>query len=302
MIKHLNKSHTRYLIVTPDDDDRPWWRACSVSYHDNNSGRYDGRVAWNLLPPRRYWFALGALFGRNGGESDVGLALYFGPVGTLWLRLRAPWLAWLRVRGRERKDWFEARHTGFRLGWAGTIISVEIDNPENMYSRRLGAKPKSSHDVGPRWIGEWSLSPYQIVGRKGHYTTPVLEQGSCVIPTPEGAYPATWALTETSTSYVRWPGTWIDALRGKQTRRSYQIDIPGGIPFWGKGENSWDCGMTGLLGVGSDASLEDAAGKAVLRVLQSRKKNGGPHRLPHPMTVSEAADWVVQQQPEEESR
>jgi hypothetical protein len=56
-------------------------------------------------------------------------------------------------------------------------------------------------------------------------------------------------------------------------RDGVKLDIPGGIPHNGKGENSWDCGDDGLWGCGGD-TVEEAIGHAVSSVLRSRRRYG----------------------------
>ena len=91
------------------------------------------------------------------------------------------------------------------------------------------------------------------------------ETREVVVPMPEGSYRAT-AQHETRIWRRRW---YWPSLR----RDSVTLDIPKGIPFAGKGENSWDCGDDGLFGIGGD-TMEDAVANAVRSVLRSRRKYG----------------------------
>lgn len=88
----------------------------------------------------------------------------------------------------------------------------------------------------------------------------------CVVPMPEGAYRAR-AKPETR--------TWTYRFGVKRVRESWWLDVEdrGGIPFQGKGENSWDCGDDGLCGIGGD-TLEKAIGNAVASALKSRRRYG----------------------------
>jgi hypothetical protein len=59
------------------------------------------------------------------------------------------------------------------------------------------------------------------------------------------------------------------------------VEIPGGIPFNGKGENSWDCGTDGLFGSSFpidvlEGSVSKCIGKVVENVMDSRFKYGTP--------------------------
>ena len=113
------------------------------------------------------------------------------------------------------------------------------------------------------------------------------EGGVARIPLPEGVYTGTYTTERMTRRYVRWPGKAIDLVRGPMQWTSVNLSIEGGIPVEGKGENSYDCGMDGLLGC-SGRTVEDAIGNAVRSVLRDRKRYGGPHDLDRPMTVQEA--------------
>jgi hypothetical protein len=217
-------------------------------------------------------FGVGFTLGRNGGESDLGLDIYAGRLASLWLRLRAPWTKWARVdQASGDPDWYYARHTGVRLfPHEGCFLRVEVEARDGRSSR------------SDPWWREMRVGKTQILGRTRHERE-VVETGETVVPMPEGNYAATWKRERWTRHYVRFPGT----LLAPRSHESVTLDIAGGIPHWGKGENSWDCGMDGLFGIGG-ATVEAAVGNAVAAALRSRKSYGGPHRLPHPMTITEA--------------
>ena len=85
------------------------------------------------------------------------------------------------------------------------------------------------------------------------------------VPLPEGSYRA----TATPETYI-WRRRFYVPLR---RRDSVKLEIEGGIPYAGKGENSWDCGDDGLWGIGGE-TIEDAIGNAVSAVLRNRKRYG----------------------------
>jgi hypothetical protein len=91
------------------------------------------------------------------------------------------------------------------------------------------------------------------------------------ISMPEGAYAAKFTEETRIWTRERWP------LR--KVRKSIGIDIPKGIPFAGKGENSWDMGDDGLFGTGSDGWDPWKAAESVKAiVLRHRKKYGEPSK------------------------
>jgi hypothetical protein len=87
-----------------------------------------------------------------------------------------------------------------------------------------------------------------------------------LVPMPEGCYPAV-VTPETR--------TWTYRFGYQVSRTDYWLEVThrGGIPHAGKGENSYDCGDDGLCGIGGD-SVEHVIGRAVARVLKSRRRYG----------------------------
>lgn len=91
------------------------------------------------------------------------------------------------------------------------------------------------------------------------------------IPMPEGQYHARVKLERDTWKRTRWPW-WPFVFH----RVSYQFNIPDGIPFSGKGENSWDCGEDGLYGTGVQADNEgEAVGKIAALAMSMRYKRDG---------------------------
>ena len=247
---------------------RPW-RYRTISLHGPRS---EASIHWCLF---RYHFGVGFQFGRNGSESDVGLNVYFGPIGSVYLRLRAPWTAWARIsKDRHPKDWYYVRHYGLRLfPYRNCYISGEWADRDGLW------------ESGQPWWRSWAITKTMILGRT-HHESITIDSGSTSITMPEGDYPAAWEEEETTSRYVRFPGTLLDRIRGPFRRQNVTVRVEGGIPSEGKGENSWDCGMDGTFAVGS-ASLSEAIEHYASSVLRDRKRNGGPHNLQRPTSVSE---------------
>lgn len=61
----------------------------------------------------------------------------------------------------------------------------------------------------------------------------------------------------------------------RKVRESIDIDIPGGIPFAGKGESSYDCDDDAIYGMGSDGhDFEDAKKAVIDAVMRERSRYG----------------------------
>jgi hypothetical protein len=118
----------------------------------------------------------------------------------------------------------------------------------------------------PKWVdGNFNFLDF-FLGRS-KCTRETLSTHEVKIPMPEGQYPATVKIERWTYKRPRWFATHSDGS---------SIDIPWGIPFEGKGENSWDCGQDGLFGKGSNStSLPQIIGEVVQSVLHSRQKYDG---------------------------
>lgn len=97
------------------------------------------------------------------------------------------------------------------------------------------------------------------------YTCTVVPHDDVLIPMPEGCYKAKAKLEKRVWRY--WFGYII-------RREGWWFDIEGGIPFQGKGENSWDCGPDALCGCGGTGTIEEVIGKTVAKALENRLRYG----------------------------
>lgn len=120
------------------------------------------------------------------------------------------------------------------------------------------------HSRDPWWVKGVSLDMRRLVLGKRVYRAVELALVPCVVPMPEGQYHAVAKVQRVTRGFSRW---------FKRTAREVTLDIPKGIPFAGKGENSWDCGDDGLLGVGGE-SIDDAIVNAIKHVNDRRQRYG----------------------------
>lgn len=276
-IKHLFGREDAYVILT-DYRERdgevgrgPHGKATLYVGDD-----IEASASWSILP--RKGFGLAVVLGRNG-ESDLGLDLHAFRLGSLWLRLRSPWTGWANIKDRETPYWYEPRHYGFRAfcgRWRWIVLHL------GSYE---GMGPKAR-----KWR-EPSVNTHTFLGRSRMETTEGIS-GEASVPMPEGDYPATWQEVTTVTRYTAPLGRLRDRIRGPRTHRYIRLDIPGCIPVWGKGENSWDCGMDGTCGT-SGGTVQEAIKNAIDSTLRSRKRYGGPDGLPAPMSVAEAEKFLT---------
>lgn len=124
----------------------------------------------------------------------------------------------------------------------------------------------------PWYVKGVSFNPADfLLGRMRHEHTIHEDWIETSVPMPEGSYPAKLRREERSWTRPRWPW-WPFRI----VQKYIEVELPGGIPFEGKGENSWDCGEDGLWGCSSSSwSYEKAIGHVVESVLKNRKRYGG---------------------------
>jgi hypothetical protein len=218
-----------------------------VSYHHQNLS--DGKLPlWRA--GRAWWWKFGwewHLFRRWGA---CGVA-----VGAKHLSIRLPGFQFY-LHGRDHDAW-EPRE--FEVSVHDGCLWIE--HPWI----RGGGEWRSSD---PWWKKQIVLHVKDWLLGSVRYEKRDVESCEVFVPMPEGSYRAT-AKREVATWRRRW-------YVPKQTRDSWWVDIHGGIPFAGKGENSWDCGDDGLWGTGGrdGMTLGETIGHVVGCVLRSRERRG----------------------------
>jgi hypothetical protein len=128
-----------------------------------------------------------------------------------------------------------------------------------------------------RWWRQGNINILDLLGGKWTHTHEVLQSDiPIIIPMPEGSYKAVASFERRTWKRPRWFAT---------TRLYTDVKVPKGIPFAGKGENSWDCGDDGLFGYGVEGhDIPKAIAHGVESVLKSRKRYG----MPSPKAIAEA--------------
>jgi hypothetical protein len=129
----------------------------------------------------------------------------------------------------------------------------------------LWQDPMESRSVDP-WWWHFSFDVMKVFG-KVNYSEQTIEERQITIPMPEKAYNATARL---------FVSVWKRPLGFERRLKRIEIKIPDGIPFEGKGENSWDLGQDATFGITCPAnSIPEGVGHLVGSVLKDRVKNGG---------------------------
>ncbi len=182
-----------------------------------------------------------------------GISLSAGGYEDDWtLGITLPWLlaVWFAVPGSRVRD----REVSVRLH--GGSLYWNFWTPSMEWSSKT-----------PRWRNG-SFNFVDLVLGRSKYSEREVETRDVLVPMPEGAYPAKAMLREDTWRRPRWP--WARRLM------RVSIDIPGGIPKPGKGENSWDCGDDATMGITTPArSIPEGVGRLVGSVLSDRVRRGG---------------------------
>lgn len=150
----------------------------------------------------------------------------------------------------------------------------------------------------PWWWGVQSVDPIELLfGRVKTERIAEDQLGEVEVPMPEGVYKAKAERIRYRTKRSWWPAKhwWrisldefvspaepvesIDLLADGVVNQCKLEPFAQGkaIPYPGKGENSWDCGMDGCFSMSSPAGvgLPEAIGNLVASVLRTRRKRTG---------------------------
>lgn len=138
-------------------------------------------------------------------------------------------------------------------------------------------------DVWSKW-GEWSakdpwwmqfnINPVDVIFGKPAYSERTIKEGIPVeVPMPEKSYPGTVKIFESIWKRPRSP------FSTRIVRTT--IEVPEGVPFPGKGENSWDCGEDSYSASTSQETTAYGAVAGLVRdVLSRRERDGGKNWRP----------------------
>lgn len=220
------------------------------------------RIEWTLSLLRNL-FSVGA---QADGE-DGNLAFHYGffPFTFYWA-VPVPFEFWKKYRYSDRN-----------------FLSLHLTNPAQPDFRgdmslrwQFGGSTMGWSSKTPKWKdGSFSVTDFVLGEREYVEGEPDLYKVQ--IPMPEGPYEATVELSNDTWKRSRWKPHVI---------RRARIDVPVGIPFPGKGENSWDCGEDACYGLTCPAAtVEDAIAAMVRTVFRNRRKYGSlTAEYPHPST------------------
>lgn len=191
---------------------------------------------------------------RGGYDSDrKGGYLALGPLKVYW-HVPTPYV----------KD---SRRVGFDLDW-------------NHWQRWFGDPDGEDVKYGgnDRVFCMWRSNLLDAVFGRTVFARQLGKKTKVVIDMPEGGYEATAQFEWCIWCRPRWPF--------RKMRLETDMDCPKGLPFSGKGENSWDCGDDGLHGWSVEGhDIQKAIRSGIDSCLKSRSRYGEPseYRTDHPV-------------------
>jgi len=190
----------------------------------------------------------------NGGDHQIMVSFACG-LFALWVHIDG---SRLLARLPVMKPYYPRK-----IGWSlfHWSFSWDIWNDDTGWAPRV-----------PRWQHGYFAIPDFLFGRNA-YTKVAFKPIPTVIPMPEGDYPATVTFFTQTWKRPRLP--WPKSQTGAD------VDIEGGIPIPGKGENSWDCDEDAYMSIGTSAgTVEEAVQDATTRVNKRRERYGGKNWQP----------------------
>lgn len=179
----------------------------------------------------------------------------------------AIWLALPRIEALTPKRKCIATWDGGREFW----LTDEREMGIGIHDWTIYIKPYCRsgewRSADPWWIRGVSLNIPDLILGRSKYSGTTGESRRILVPMAEANYPGTATVKHCVWKRPRW-------FAKKRTYTEVAMDEC--IPFPGKGENSWDCGMDGLCGYSvSGTSVEMAIAHGVQSALESRRKYGG---------------------------
>lgn len=228
---------------------------------------------YSVLPGRREW----------GNYAEVEIALG-GEDNMLQAGARLPLLGCcyvgVRVPRKLTDGWiYQRREWTLRIGYIGSWLELLLaydDSARDMASYYRGLRERGE-EVNWSRLATWpgvrlTLRPRLLDRIFGRHTRLVEETVKdnvpCVVALPEGNYPATAKVTREVRGRKRWKP-------GQKSSHSTWVEVEGGIPFPGKGENSWDCEDDAIYAGGENGdSVGAACGKLAASVMRNRERYG----------------------------
>lgn len=211
-------------------------------------------LAWSWNFESKKWFGWSLELFDGDSYRDIGLSLHWGLAHF-----------WFTFENIIPKKYAYPNHS-----WAHRTGLTLFDDHLSLQIHHAG---NDCYDC-KGWHG-FSRSVFvrdALLGNAKHSEREIVTEAAAV-PMPERTYPATVTISESTWTRSRWPFA-------KRLVRA-TIDVEGGVPVPGKGENSWDCGEDAIYSLTCPATtIPEAVSKMVESALRSRERYGGKNWRP----------------------
>lgn len=265
--------HSQNLNERKQGPDGPLWRHGRAWLHYNDGRERDHQdraLGWEwVVGTREPWPKIGLAFNANfGDEYDLTFSVRVPFLGSFFVNVEG--LFPCRWRGDEKNFAVELYHEylWIEFFWSDPAWTWG-ENKNRFPAFRISFNWQDFLFGEQQHKREW-LSPLGGDRRDaGIWTQEEMETAwrPISIPLPEGSYAARYRLERRTWWRARWPKRLVKVAA--------DIDIPGGLPIPGKGENSWDCGDDAYFGLSCRETDEPSIIAACVKAAMATRKRYG---------------------------
>lgn len=258
----------RYIVRGKEGESGIWWSWQDLRAKGKRSpaGFCTQGRAWLHMPANCFhveWYlggrkcALAATFGNRAFSDDAIL-----------FHIAIPFIFNFYF-GIERAEWVK-RLPGIGNGWQDGTREIGFSVHDGYLCLYLWCRDGSEWNRGDRWWHfkqpiMWNFVDF-VLGRDKYSDEPI-EAGEIEFSLPESDYIATYRMFRSTWKRPRWP--WPHhLLRG-------EIEVEGGVPIPGKGENSWDLDDTVTYSLTCPASSKEELVEKFIEGVQKRRLEYG---------------------------
>jgi len=201
-------------------------------------------------------------------SKSWAIQLHLNSLGETAIALRVSlWLFSIYVSTQNRRlyNWLEPKtcRKG-KIYSSGRSIGVAFFDGTLWFD--LWADMMDYESTDP-WWWKFDINLADLFLGKAKYYKNIIKKGGAEIDMPEGIYPANFEIARQTWKRPRW---------FKKVVESVWFDLPVGIPAYGKGESSWNCGIQATTGIGFPwrGNIHQATKGVAMRLLQDRQMCG----------------------------
>lgn len=247
------------------------WLSNSFFYKDGKehfvSPSWEWYVSWVLFVSH---CGINLTVGSGDCKRGVSISIQIPYLFSVWVQLESKFTKWLcwkllpigeyEYKGEKNKYIEEKREIDFSIHHWSFWWTIWYDDASwKNTDSKLRRNSFGFEDFFDLFLGEIIIKRLTI------------DEGKMYVPMPEKTYEAKYVLFERTDYRKRWPRF--------PFRRVYykgEVDVDGGIPTPGKGENSWDCGSDATYSLSCLARTKwGLMGKMVESVMRDRFRYGG---------------------------